>query len=85
MKNWVDGQEGNVYSGVTARFGSLLPEKAENSVRTPAVFSNPTDCCSTPLSKVFFSFCIDLVFTTALIFVTNYIHESEFVCLNEAC
>ncbi|XP_020219950.1 signal peptide peptidase-like 3 [Cajanus cajan] len=52
VKNWVDGEEADVYNGVTARFGSLLPEKPENSVRTPAIFSNPVDCCSTSTSKL---------------------------------
>ncbi|CAJ1845659.1 unnamed protein product [Sphenostylis stenocarpa] len=52
VENWIDGEEGRVYNGVTARFGSLLPEKPENSVRTPAVFSNPVDCCSSSTSKL---------------------------------
>ncbi|XP_027352751.1 signal peptide peptidase-like 2 isoform X1 [Abrus precatorius] len=52
VNNWIDGEEGHVYNGVTARFGSLLPEKAENSVRTRAIFSNPIDCCSTSTSKL---------------------------------
>ncbi|KAK7304275.1 hypothetical protein VNO77_45142 [Canavalia gladiata] len=52
VKNWIDGEEGHIYNGVTARFGSLLPEKAENSVRTRAVFSNPVDCCSASTSEL---------------------------------
>ncbi|RDX98716.1 Signal peptide peptidase-like 2 [Mucuna pruriens] len=52
VDNWIDGVEGNVYNGVTARFGSLLPQKAENSVRTPAIFSNPAHCCSNSTSKL---------------------------------
>ncbi|XP_061367626.1 signal peptide peptidase-like 3 [Gastrolobium bilobum] len=52
VKSWVDGEEGSTYTGVTAKFGSLLPEKAENSVKYPAVFSNPIDCCSTSLSQL---------------------------------
>ncbi|KAJ1443297.1 Presenilin/signal peptide peptidase [Sesbania bispinosa] len=52
VKNWVDDEEGNTYHGMTARFGSSLPEKAENSVRTPAIISNPIDCCSTLASKL---------------------------------
>jgi hypothetical protein len=39
---------------MTARFGSSLPEKADNSVRTRALFSNPTDCCSPSTSQVLF-------------------------------
>lgn len=56
MKSWVDDEEDSVYHGMTARFGSLLPEKAENSVRTPAIFANPVDCCSPSTSKVLFLF-----------------------------
>ncbi|WVZ05596.1 hypothetical protein V8G54_018942 [Vigna mungo] len=52
VENWIDGVEGRIYNGVTARFGSLLPEKPENSVRTPAIFSNPVDCCSNSTSKL---------------------------------
>lgn len=52
VKNWADGEEGVIQSGMTARFGSSLPEKAENSVRTRVLFSNPTDCCSSSTSKL---------------------------------
>ncbi|KAK7295862.1 hypothetical protein RJT34_18775 [Clitoria ternatea] len=52
VKSWVDAEEGHVYNGVTARFGSSLPDKPQNSVRTPATFSDPADCCSTPTSKL---------------------------------
>jgi len=54
VENWIDGVEGSIYNGVTARFGALLPQKPENSVRTPAIFSNPVDCCSNSTSKVLF-------------------------------
>lgn len=53
VKNWVDGEEAITHSGMTARFGSSLPEKADNSVRTRALFSNPTDCCSPSTSQLF--------------------------------
>ncbi|KAK7272815.1 hypothetical protein RIF29_13855 [Crotalaria pallida] len=53
VMNWVDGQQYHIYSGVSARFGSLLPDKADNAVRTPALLSNPLDCCSTPLLSQF--------------------------------
>lgn len=56
VENWADGEKGLTHSGMTARFGSSLPEKAENSVRTPAVLSNPSDCCSPLTSKVLFYF-----------------------------
>lgn len=54
VENWIDGVEGRIYNGVTARFGTILPQKPENSVRTPAIFSNPVDCCSNSTSKVLF-------------------------------
>ncbi|CAK8540517.1 unnamed protein product [Lathyrus sativus] len=52
VENWADGEKGLTHSGMTARFGSSLPEKAENSVRTPAILSNPSDCCSPLTSKL---------------------------------
>lgn len=52
MKNWVDGKEKDMYDGMSARFGSILPEEAEKSVRSPAVLANPVDCCSASTSKV---------------------------------
>ncbi|XP_004515578.1 signal peptide peptidase-like 2 [Cicer arietinum] len=53
VKNWADGEEGSVQIGITASFGSSLPEKANNSVRTPVLFSNPIDCCSPSTSQLF--------------------------------
>ncbi|QHO09660.1 Signal peptide peptidase-like [Arachis hypogaea] len=52
VKNWVDGEEGRVYNGVTARFGSSLPESAENSDPAPAILPYPIDCCSASTSKL---------------------------------
>ena len=60
VKNWVDGKEGDVYGGMSARFGSILPEKADQSPRSPAISSNPTDCCSTSTPKVFISISFSL-------------------------
>lgn len=67
MENWADGEKSLTHSGMTARFGSSLPEKAENSVRTPAIFSNPSDCCSPLTSKVFF-FCFICIFSFVFLF-----------------
>ncbi|XP_061364171.1 signal peptide peptidase-like 2 isoform X2 [Gastrolobium bilobum] len=52
VKNWVDGKEGDMFNGMTAKFGSFLPENEDQSVRTPAVFPNPIDCCSASTSKL---------------------------------
>ncbi|KAI4334796.1 hypothetical protein L6164_013505 [Bauhinia variegata] len=52
VKNWVDGKEGKMYGGMSARFGSMLPEKLEEGVKSPAVLSNPIDCCSSSTSKL---------------------------------
>ncbi|XP_058774577.1 signal peptide peptidase-like 5 [Vicia villosa] len=52
VKNWIDGKEGEMVNGMTAKFGSLLPEDAAKSVRAPLVSSVPADCCSLSTSKV---------------------------------
>ncbi|MED6143109.1 Signal peptide peptidase-like 3 [Stylosanthes scabra] len=52
VKTWVDGEEFRFYNGVTARFGSSLPESAENSDPAPAVLPYPIDCCSASTSKL---------------------------------
>lgn len=52
VENWIDGEQGQVYNGVTARFGSLLPDKPQNSPKMPAIFPNPADCCSNSTSKI---------------------------------
>ncbi|KAI4344990.1 hypothetical protein L6164_012160 [Bauhinia variegata] len=52
LMNWVDGKEGKMYSGMSARFGSMLPVKADKSVKSPAAMSNPINCCSSSTSKL---------------------------------
>lgn len=50
VKNWIDGKEGDMYSGMSARFGAILPVEAKESVRSPAAVPNPADCCSNSTS-----------------------------------
>ncbi|XP_027363291.1 signal peptide peptidase-like 3 [Abrus precatorius] len=52
VKSWVDGKKDEMYNGMTAKFGSSLPENADQSVRTTAVLPNPIDCCSSSTSKL---------------------------------
>ncbi|KAI5402101.1 Signal peptide peptidase-like 3 [Lathyrus oleraceus] len=52
VKNWIDGKEADMVNGMTAKFGSSLPEDAAQSLRTPLVSSVPADCCSLSTSKV---------------------------------
>lgn len=54
MKILVDGAEGNELGGITARFGGSLPTQAKDGPRLPAVFTNPSNCCSSSSSKVLF-------------------------------
>lgn len=57
VKNWVDNVEGESFSGLTARFGSLLPSDVEKGHKLTAVFANPANCCSNSSSKVVHWFC----------------------------
>ncbi|KAK2641723.1 hypothetical protein Ddye_023486 [Dipteronia dyeriana] len=52
VKSWVNGIEGESFSGLTARFGSSLPSKSEKALRLPSVFSNPLSSCSSSSSKL---------------------------------
>lgn len=52
VKILVDGAEGNELGGITARFGGSLPTQAKDGPRLPAVFTNPSNCCSSSSSKL---------------------------------
>ncbi|CAJ2631189.1 unnamed protein product [Trifolium pratense] len=52
VKNWVDGKEGDMLNAMTARFGSVIPKDADQSIKTPLVSSIPEDCCSLSTSKL---------------------------------
>lgn len=52
MKNWIDGKERDMLGGLGGQFGSILPDKADQSVKAPAVSPNPIDCCSSSTLKV---------------------------------
>lgn len=46
IKMWVNGAEGDVIYGLTAKFGGRLPTAAEDSSRLPAAFAKPLNCCT---------------------------------------
>ncbi|CAJ1977814.1 unnamed protein product [Sphenostylis stenocarpa] len=52
IKSWIDGKEDKEYNGMTAKFGSNLPDTADQKTKAPAVFSDPMDCCSAPTAKL---------------------------------
>ncbi|XVF29334.1 hypothetical protein REPUB_Repub15cG0112300 [Reevesia pubescens] len=52
VKIWVDGNEGEDLTALTASFGASLPEEANKSPKLPAVFSNPLNGCSISSSKL---------------------------------
>ncbi|GMH09668.1 hypothetical protein Nepgr_011509 [Nepenthes gracilis] len=52
VKYWVDGVESGTLTGLSARFGAILPTWAEKTSRFPAVFTNPLSGCSTSLSML---------------------------------
>ncbi|KAE9611643.1 putative PA domain, presenilin/signal peptide peptidase [Lupinus albus] len=52
VQNWIDGKEGDLYNGMTAKFGTPLPEKADKTLRAPAVLSKPLDCCAASTTKL---------------------------------
>ncbi|XP_024629122.1 signal peptide peptidase-like 5 isoform X2 [Medicago truncatula] len=52
VKNWVDGKEGDMLNAMTAKFGSILPKLADQSLKSPLISSIPADCCSPSTSKL---------------------------------
>ncbi|XP_065865703.1 signal peptide peptidase-like 2 [Euphorbia lathyris] len=52
IQTWINGGEGDTFGGLSARFGSILPAEAEKGLKLPAVFSNPSSCCSKSSSKL---------------------------------
>ncbi len=52
MKNWVNGTEGTIVVGLSARFGASVPRDIHEAQKTFAVLANPLDCCSNSTSKV---------------------------------
>ncbi|CAI0452204.1 unnamed protein product [Linum tenue] len=52
VDNWVNGVAGETYTGVTARFGAILPLEVDKSVKLSAIVANPLTCCSTPSTKL---------------------------------
>ncbi|GMP78256.1 hypothetical protein CsSME_00034261 [Camellia sinensis var. sinensis] len=58
VKILVNGVEGDVLGGLTARFGGNLPTHAEDSIKLPAVFANPLNGCSSSSSKISGSFAL---------------------------
>ncbi|KAL2323808.1 hypothetical protein Fmac_022866 [Flemingia macrophylla] len=52
IKSWIDGNKDTEYNGMTATFGSSLPAKLDQAVKSPALFADPVDCCSASTAKL---------------------------------
>ncbi|KAL2485423.1 Signal peptide peptidase-like 3 [Abeliophyllum distichum] len=52
VKRWVNGDEGEPISGLSAAFGQVLPKNTEEGHILPATFLNPLNGCSTSSSKL---------------------------------
>ncbi|KAK9029935.1 hypothetical protein V6N11_031376 [Hibiscus sabdariffa] len=52
VKIWVDGDEGEFLTGVTATFGAELPKEQGKSPKVAPVFSNPLNGCTNSSSKL---------------------------------
>ncbi|XP_043715725.1 signal peptide peptidase-like 2 [Telopea speciosissima] len=52
VQTWVDGEEGNEFVGVGARFGTTMESKEKHASQTKLTLSDPPDCCSTPKNKL---------------------------------
>lgn len=73
VKNWVDGKEGDMLNGMTATFGSFLPEDADQTHKAPLLYAIPNDCCSLSTSKVFLIYTsINSIF---IMFSHSFIHS----------
>ncbi|KAL9687043.1 hypothetical protein QQ045_031439 [Rhodiola kirilowii] len=52
VMNWLNGKENDFIVGLSAEFGTVLPEELDKSTKLPAVFAKPSDCCSASSSKL---------------------------------
>uniref|UniRef100_A0A9I9DZ28 PA domain-containing protein n=1 Tax=Cucumis melo TaxID=3656 RepID=A0A9I9DZ28_CUCME len=52
VKSWVNDAEDEIFVGLSARFGTLVPSQAEDDLKLPAVYMNPTNGCSSSSSKL---------------------------------
>ena len=50
--NWIDGIEGPIVVGLSAKFGAVLPSKATEALRFPSILANPINCCTNSSSQV---------------------------------
>lgn len=73
VKNWVDGKEGDMLNAMTAKFGSILPKLADQSLKSPLISSIPADCCSPSTSKVHFSSSFSYSFFRNLLCIASFI------------
>ncbi|KAK4420121.1 Signal peptide peptidase-like 3 [Sesamum alatum] len=46
VKMWVNGAEQEELGGISAKFGSILPVDAKQAQRLPAIYAQPSTCCS---------------------------------------
>ncbi|CAH2038812.1 unnamed protein product [Thlaspi arvense] len=52
VENWVDGENGETLTGMTAQFGALLPSDKDKAVKLPVVLTTPLNSCSNLTSKL---------------------------------
>uniref|UniRef100_A0A2P2ILY0 Signal peptide peptidase-like 3 isoform X2 n=1 Tax=Rhizophora mucronata TaxID=61149 RepID=A0A2P2ILY0_RHIMU len=52
VENWVNGAKGETITGITAKFGALLPSEAKKGLRLSVVMTNPLNGCSSSSSKL---------------------------------
>ncbi|VVA90125.1 unnamed protein product [Arabis nemorensis] len=52
VENWVDGENGEAFTGMTAQFGAILPSDKDKAVKLPVVLTTPLNSCSNLTSKL---------------------------------
>ncbi|CAN8295414.1 unnamed protein product [Cochlearia groenlandica] len=52
VENWVDGENGETFSGMTAQFGVMLPFDKDKAIKLPVVLTTPLNSCSNFTSKL---------------------------------
>lgn len=53
VENWVNGENGETFTAMTAQFGTMLPSDKDKAVKLPVALTTPLDSCSNLTSKVF--------------------------------
>ncbi|AAF29388.1 Contains similarity to a vacuolar sorting receptor homolog from Arabidopsis thaliana gb/U79959 [Arabidopsis thaliana] len=60
VENWVNGENGETFTAMTAQFGTMLPSDKDKAVKLPVALTTPLDSCSNLTSKLSWSIALSV-------------------------